>query len=298
MRTIAVLVMTAVQLASSPATARERLFVPTDDWSVHAAGEHCRLTRNFADARAERIRLQLQTFGLMQGFKITMVGDGLPLTSERRGVANFKYRFKPDPDWQESMGATGYVDGVDALTFQGHLATKAETERRSRGEEEDRTAQAWAPYIAARAGEVDALALSYHRTRDDIVLQLGNMAEPHRNLQECARGLLRNWGYDPDDYAKLRSGPKLLNLEKIPEALLVAMRRNGLGHNDSIQFRIDVDERGTQSGCTILHPRRGSEVETLICDTLKETAQFEAAVGESGFAVRAPFISSVVFGVR
>src|SRR5690606_33499854 len=140
--------------------------------------------------------------------------------------------------------------------------------------------------------------LSYHRTRDDIVLQLGNMAEPHRNLQECARGLLRNWGYDPEEHAKLRSGPRLLNLEKIPEALLGAMRRNGLGHNDSIQFRIDVDERGTQTGCTIQHPRRGSEVETLICDTLKKTAQCEAAVGEAGSPVREPFISSVVFGFR
>lgn len=296
MRTAAILFAVAVQLVAVPVAARERLLAPTDEWRLQPADENCRLVRNFADAEGKGVRLQLQSFGPVEGFKITMVGDGLPLSSGRRGVAPFKYRFKPDPKWRETYGTTGYVDGADALTFRGDFATSAEFERRRDVDNGD-IPELWAPYMRARALEVDALALVYRRSTD-MVLQLGSMAEPFAQLNECAQELVGKWGYDPAQQASLRSPPQLLNVPRISEALLGALRQGGLGHNDTIQFRIDIDERGGQTGCTVQHPRRGSEVEALVCDTLRATGQFEPALDANGVPVAAPYISTVMFGFR
>jgi hypothetical protein len=298
MRIIASVLSIAALLAATPGAARERLLTPTEEWRVNSADESCVLIRNFGDPAIDGVRLQMRSFRPGDHFKITMVGEGLPLREGRlRGVAKFKYRFKPDREWREAFGATGYVDGVDALTFQSDLATRDEAEQRQRlsPEELERAPDAWEATLA-RAAEVEQLALAYP-TRDDTVLQLGSMAEPLVKLRECTRNVMRGWGYDPVAIDSFQMGPKLLNPREIGSALLGRFVRNGVGHNSPLNFRLDIDEHGSATGCTVQHPRRGNEAEALICQTLLDKAEFEPARDAAGNPVRAPFVSSVAFGI-
>jgi hypothetical protein len=240
----------------------------------------------------------LQSFGLGHGLKLTMVGEGLPLRDLPRGVARFKYRFKPDPDWRAGYGTTGYVNGADALTFEADLATSAEVTRWGKAEEQTGDRQRRDEYYLTRSGEVNQLALAYP-ARDDTVLQLGTMSEPLLQMRECVDTIVRRqWGYDPVALESLGARPKLLNSEQMGSRFLQAMQRQRLGHNDAIHFRMDVDETGTASGCVVQHPRRGSEVEALICKALLESAEFQPAIDSSGVPVRAPYVSMVLFGIR
>jgi hypothetical protein len=268
---------------------------PTDDWRVQNVDESCVLTRNFRDPSGEAVQLQLQSFGPSQNFKITMVGEGLPLRDSTRGVARIRYRFNPDPDWREGPGATGYIGGVDMLTFDGNVSTNAEFKREKQAAEADGDGTAWFRYDEARAAEVERLSLAY-RAHDDTVLQIGSMSEPLAQIQDCARTLVRQWGYEPAVLEGLRIGPRLLNVQEMGITFLRAMERGHLRQSAPIHFRMDIDESGIASGCVVQHPNRGSAVGALICQALSEAGRFQPALDSSGDPVRAPYVSVTVFG--
>lgn len=110
MRKLISLLAVGATLSAAPAGARERVFEPNGDWQLRSAAEFCAVTRDFTDPTGSNIRLQLQSFGPAQSFKVTMVGGGLPLREGRqRGVAQLQFRFEPDPDWRQAPGMTGTV---------------------------------------------------------------------------------------------------------------------------------------------------------------------------------------------
>jgi hypothetical protein len=298
MRAATIAIIMGAQFIAAPGAARERLLTSTDEWRLQEQEEYCSLTRNFVDPSGNGVRLQLQSFGPATTFKVTMVGEGLPLRDRRRGVATFKVRFKPDPNWREVYGTTGFVGEVDALTFSTDLATAHQAEQRQRAlEAEDGIDEGWSDIMAARAAEFDQLALAY-RSRDDTVLQLGTMAQPIAQLRGCAQGLLGKWGYDPATYGGLRRTPRLMNGLEVADSVVRAMLDAKVGHNDAIHIRMDVDEKGMAARCIVQQPRRGSEIEALICKTVRETAQFEPAIGAGGEPVRGLYVTAIVFRVR
>lgn len=281
---------------AAPASARERPLAPTSDWSLQQNAEDCTLVRTFADREGKTVRLSLQSFGSDSSFRVTMVGDGLPLRDGRRGVARLRYRFTPGSEWRESFGATGYSNGQDALTFAGDLAAQGEADVWRRAVTRGAPVMAWGDYLRGRAAEIRNLALAYP-ARDDTVLQVGDMSEPHLHMQTCTHELWRQWGYDPAAIATYRSLPKILNGEQIGAALLRDMQRMGLRQNDQVQFRLDVDERGRATGCVIQHPRRENAVAGLICDVVVSIVRIEPALDAAGAPVRAPLVERVAFGV-
>ena len=126
------IVAVTVLLAGTPGLARERLLSPTDEWRTELHAENCSFSRNFIDGQGDAIRFSLEAFGTGDSLRLILVGEGLPLRDLRRGVARFRYRFKPDTGWRDGYGTTGYVNGVDALTFQIDLASSEEIQRRNR----------------------------------------------------------------------------------------------------------------------------------------------------------------------
>ena len=92
------------------------------------------------------------------------------------------------------------------------------------------------------------------------------MTDPYLQLRDCAASLLEKWGYDSAEYRALKRIPRLANGPELAAKVYRSLRREGLGSNDSIRLRLEVDKQGRASRCTVQHPRRGSEIETLICD--------------------------------
>lgn len=297
MRVPLFLAVVAILLTTTPAQAGERLLAPVDDWRVEAMDESCALIRNFKGPNGDKLRLQMLQFGLAEEFRIVMIGEALPLRGGKRGVAQFRFRFKPDRQWRKAFGTTGYVNGVDALVFAADLATSAEAKRLSRDDGRDAMVEDLERgRDPARAAEVEEFALAYP-ARDDTVLQIGSMAQPLMQLRKCNSDRLRKLGYDPARIAGFQKWPSLANGKETVGAILRRMLRGKLGHNEPIFLRMDIDEQGRAIGCKIQHPDRGTEVEEAICHTLRDVARFEPAADQAGNPVAAPYFTSVIFGL-
>lgn len=296
MRKLISLFAVSATLLAASADARERVFEPSGDWQLRSAAEFCAVTRDFTDATGASIRLQLQSFGPAQSFKVTMVGDGLPLREgRRRGVAQLQFRFEPDPDWRRAPGMTGYRDGADMLTFAGSLHTNSEVQRLSKVAPDE--PEPLFDFDRARAAEIIRLGLAYP-SRDDTVLAIGPMIRPLGQIQDCGRTLVQKWGYPSSVLDRVRKAARLSNPKKMIAVLLRDMRRQKLGHNDAIYFRADIDEEGRVANCIIQHPALGSDVEAVVCAAVQETAEFDPALDADGNPVKSLYFSMLAFGVR
>lgn len=284
---------------AAEAFATERLFAPAEEWRRGETENSCIMRRTFGIAEPDRISFQLQTFGVPGDMLLTMVGAGLPLRQGmQRGVAKFSYRFEPDPDsdWRHAFGATGQIGGVDALTFPADFGSRAEMERRLEAGRNALSGESDEAYLAARAAEIERFVFAYP-SRYDTVLQIGDMADPYRWLEECNASLLEKWGFDPAAIAALKTRPALSNGQEVARAILLEMRKARMGHNTPIQFRLKVDAAGNPADCLVLYPGRGSDVEAKICEVIVKKAKFEPALDAAGTPVAAPSVQRVVFGL-
>lgn len=285
-------------LLPAPLQARERLLSPTDDWQLTRSAESCLLQRNFKDASGASLRLDIEAFHPGETYRFLLVGDALPLRDGlRRGVGVIKYRFKPDRGWREAGAVTGYVEGMDALSFQSNIATEAEMARRaSLLEAGEAFALSYEPE-AVRAAQVVQFALAYP-SRDDTVLQLDSMSAPLAQVQSCAGQLMSDWGYDPAVLGRQRTAPVLQNAQDIGLQIQRAMRDASLGQNQPINFRLHIDRDGKVKGCAIQSPRRENAIEALVCDILTAQSVVIPARDVDGNPLAAPLFSRVAFAPR
>lgn len=290
----------AAALVSAPASAKERLLQPTDEWVLGTRDESCLVTRNFSDPNGKLLQVEVEAFGLGASYKFTMTGEGLPLLDgRRRGVATIRYRFKPDPDWRLAGATTAYRNGTDELVFVSDLATRAEGERRQRLYREGKPSDLppFQPDLQ-RAAAVTAFALAYP-ARDDTVVHLGALDAPLAQLHACTGELMRKRGYDPAVLEHLQTAPRIGNLSEIAENVLSqTMLHPALRQNEPIHFRLDVDREGAVVGCTIHGPRQNAALGELVCGLLRDKAHVSPAIDAAGQPVAAPVVSSFVFSVR
>lgn len=295
-RALSILAGLAVIL-SAPAAARERLLAPTDEWQIIRGEQSCTARRNFADPSGAPLRLDIEAFQPGQSYKFLMVGDALPLRDGlRRGVGFIRYRFKPDRDWRDAYGVTGYAEGEDTLSFVSDLATEAEAARLAELAAQ-RQPLGLPPYQfnRSRAAEVDQLALAY-RSRDDTVLQLGPLSQPLGELHACTRELLSEWGYNPAALESQSSPPVLQDNERINQELSSGMRAGSIGQNRPVHVRLDVDATGKVTRCTIQAPRSDSPTEKAICLLFAGDTMVTPARDAAGQPMAAPLFTRIVFG--
>lgn len=291
----------AAVVASMPATvsAKERPLLPTDAWVLDTRDESCLVTRNFADPDGKPLQVQIEAFGPGSRYKFTMLGEGLPLRDgRRRGVATIRYRFKPDSEWRQAGAATAYRNGTDLLVFLSDLSTEAEFSRRQElfenGQPLDLTPF---QFDRQRAATVNAFVLWYP-ARDDTVVQLGALDSVLGGLHECARGLVRKWGYEPASLDRVGTAPRIQNPRELGQAFAGALKADKtLRRNEAINFRLDVDERGGIAGCTLQFPSQNAALGDLLCLTLRDKAHLSPALDAAGRPMAAPLVSSFSFRI-
>lgn len=295
MKALAIGLAIAVACPVAPASARERLLTPTSDWTLEAGDEKCALIRDFKDPQGLPIKLYLQTYGNLSQFKVWLIGDGVPLRDKQRGLGFIRFRFKPDGEWREGAGMTGFSSGADTMTFPAKWGDAAPLPHEGAGAQVERPA--WFTFDAVRAAQIEQLAVAFP-ARDDTVLQIGSLAEQMERLADCTRDLVRKWGYDPEVLSTVGTQPHLMTGEKIAAGVWSSWVKGQLGRSDAIQLRIDVDETGAPSGCVVQHPVSNKEVAERACTLVLKEARFAPATTDQGKPVRAPFVTALSFGVR
>ena len=125
-------------------------------------------------------------------------------------------------------------------------------------------------------------------------LVFGDLAKPFALMRDCTAGLVRSWGYDPDEQAHLlRPASSItnpvtwLNTNDYPPGAA------SMGHNGIVQFRLDVDAEGKPTGCYVLMRTNPDDFADATCRGVMRRAKLQPALDASGKATRSFYIQKV-----
>lgn len=131
-------------------------------------------------------------------------------------------------------------------------------------------------------------------TRRPFKLALGSMGQPMQAMRQCTEDLVRSWGFDPAEQARLsrpatpRGSPgNWIRTSDYPAAALNA------GHLGLVRFRLTVEADGTVSACAIQAESTPADFSTVTCRAVTARAQFLPALNDAGQPVRSYFATAV-----
>lgn len=284
-RRAAALVAAGLALPAVPAQAADESgrLAPSSEWSVSSDGESCLIVRRFGGEGG--VSFGLQAFSPNASLYNTIV-RGDPLPHRDAGALDIEYRYGRDA---QAVAATGLLGGGrnPRVTFFAPLEPASVLEARRNGEPPSAA-------DAAREAAIDEFAIAFSRGRP-LVLQLGSMAAPLRQLRECAATLPEKWGMDPAVQRSLSRPAVPLDMGSWlgPGNYPWEYLRNGLSVR--VHLRLMTDERGAVSRCVVQAPRGDNIAGTVACSEIAETARFEPALDAEGRPVASYFTTSIFF---
>lgn len=267
---------------------------PASKWNIEYDDDSCRLTRVFGEG-GEKTAFMIERFA--PGADFLMVVAGASLKGGRRDKALLRF----GPGEQE----------VDRIVMRGELtefspaliASSMRLAAHDPSADDDAEAETQPPKsFAALAADEQGIAKGVswlsigkfgHR---EVVLDLGNMADPIAALQTCTRELITHWGIDAERHATLS---RLATPATSPGTWMTSndyphdMLRKGM--QGLVQFRLMIDERGTATACHIQSSTRPQEFDDAVCRNLMRRARFEPALDAQGKPLASYFRSTVRF---
>lgn len=231
---------------------------PSSSWHVDYAADYCRLARQFGDS-GQKTAFYLEQYE--PGDTFTVQVSGPDFTGEKMRKPSL--RFAPGGAVNQPMNLTSITMpsyGVGIMTTGMPLIPLPEDEA-----EQARSPRSWRPSdetgavlrpldpaIAARIESLELLDGERLVSR----LALGSMGPPIKALNTCTDELLNHWGIDVERHrtrtrsaAPINNPGSWLSGDDYPSDLL---RK---GTQGTVFFRLDVDEKGVPTKCSVQHLR-------------------------------------------
>ncbi len=144
---------------------------------------------------------------------------------------------------------------------------------------------------------IDRFAVA--RSGNRVVLHTGPMLKALDVLAICTRDLIKSWGLDPDQQAKLSVRPRYLTKpstwlqsQDYPKSALYT------GKSASIQFRLMIDKSGLPSACKVQSATQSPDFTDLTCKLLMKRVRFAPALDARGQPVESYFTDTVNWVIR
>jgi hypothetical protein len=249
--------------------AEPRVLKPTSKWTLDFADERCTLVREFGDS-ADRVRLQLDSFGPTQrGYRVMLSGTLVPGYTAPP-LPDFQVRYSPDTRARERFTALAGKFGEDnAVSFrQGFLPAPPPPA----------SGALFVPQLASASRTTVAQGEEFERNVTDVTfvfpsgqafrLDTGSMAEPFQVMHQCVDNLLTSWGIDP---AVHRTLTRLAQVVDVPdgtrrisaapnaypgytERALRRVVQGSFGRAELVPSRLMIDADGKPTACVVQVP--------------------------------------------
>ena len=270
-------------LAAQPASAKQLLLAPTDEWRLLENDASCELIRRFGTGD-DAITLLLELSGPEAHFSLSAYGEPL----KRVGQKEIELRFGP----AEAPTRRAYLFGRDGrgtpfVIMHGVDLVPPAANRAIAGE----TSDGW----LGPAREAAIAELTFSRAiSPPITLQLGPMGQRLKDIRSCAVKLAE----------RLQNGP-VAGFSRKPEPLSPpgdwmgsADYPLGLMLSDvegRVSFRLVVSSAGKPVACHIESVTNSDVFNDAVCASLIRRARFSPAQDSNGKPVSAYWRSSVRF---
>lgn len=131
-------------------------------------------------------------------------------------------------------------------------------------------------------------------SRQPFKLALGSMGPPMQAMRQCTEDLVRSWGFDPAEQARLSRPPTPRGNPGnwITTSDYPAEARNA-GHLGLVRFRLTIEADGTVSACAIQAESTPADFSSVTCRAVTARARFLPALNEAGQPVRSYFATAV-----
>lgn len=255
---------------------------PSSKWIMNYADDSCQLTRSFGTGN-ERVVIQILRYEPSDPFDLVFVGD---LIGDRRGPQDVWLQFGTEGSPRYFAAIPGKSGGISSIFLTGRLDNRdlsnVDWDTASRLSLAEYQRQFGVPPAVETAVTTATLRIA-SRT---IVLDLGSMEKPMASLRGCTSQLIRSWGLDPDQQARLTFQPKPATGKEtwfIGDDFPKEFYQKG--EQAIIRYRLMVDTAGNPTDCAIQASIARANFAQITCDLLKKRAKFRPALDASGRAV-------------
>lgn len=266
----------------SIAHSKDHRLSPSSQWIMNYADDSCQLTRSFGTGE-ERVVIQILRYEPGDPFDLVFVGD---LIGDRRGPQDVWLQFGTAGSPRYMVAMPGKSGGISSIFLSGRLDNRdlsgVDWDTASRLSIAEYQRQFGVPPAVETAVNTVTLRIA-SRT---IVLELGSMEKPMASLRGCTSQLVRAWGLDPDEQARLTFQPKpatgketWLTHEDYPKEF------DQKGEQAIIRYRLMVDAAGNPTDCAIQASIARVNFAQFTCNALKKRAKFRPALDANGKAV-------------
>ncbi len=249
-------------------------------WNIDYRDGYCALLRQFG-VGDDQITAQFTRLAPGDYFNFRLYGKMFRVEGPYQDVwLAFGDHPAPEPLKNRLSGKSGTLEFVDlgGLSLVGGPA---------------RFDQPNNPLTPEQEGAVTQLTIGPHRGKI-YRIQLGSMRAPMAAMRTCTDDLVRSWGYDPEVIASLSrpatpvgSPGAWATSSDYPSELLRS------GKLAAVEFRLDVDEVGATTKCTILRNAGETAFATMTCELLTRRAHFMPALDRDGRPTKSFFVNRV-----
>lgn len=286
------LIMLSAAFASAQVAAAEPpVLEPSSKWVLDYADGYCRIVRQFGGPGRETI-FYLEQYEPGDTYTVQIAGPDFATEKLRQP----SFRFGPGGASVPTdllIGASLGEFGSGAMANSVALLPKPERDRNTLSDKDRGKVE---PPMDPAAAKPIAWFEMLEKERVIGRLALGSMHDPVKALNACTEDLLTHWGIDVAAHKGRSRGVAVkgnvqnwIGPSDYPAELMRA-RTQGL-----VNFRLDVDERGRVTQCSIQQSTRPAQFDRVVCSKIARNARFEPALDSAGKPMKSFWRSTVRF---
>lgn len=249
-------------------------------WVANFDDNACHLVGQFGSG-ADAVTLHMTRFGPTEGFDFRLYGERF---KSNAASVNGGLAFQPDAKIEKRAVMLGKLDQLPLAMFG------AQRFDGWRAQNETDIGPPISPEVEAAVVSFDVQIGSDRRFR----MLTGSMGRPMATMRTCMKGLVKHWGFDPEEQARLKSKPEPLSR---PETWVVSddypYKELSQGRSGIVQFRLDVDAAGKVERCNILSSTKSDYFQSATCTGLTKRARFRPAINADGKPVKSFYVNAV-----
>ncbi len=276
--------------------------MPTTNWVLDYAENRCRIVREFASPDGnEKTVLFFEQQVPEQSYTWLVAGSAVPnrsTISVRFGPVN---QTRETPGRQLSFGQ--FEQAIRGTGFSPTLSSVAGSRKKS---SENRLRES-----TSRDGAPSTTQSSMPRppvesiewldieagTRNAVRIPLAEMPQIAKAMESCMDDLVRSWGVDPAQQAKVAHPPKWKNLDHVAQRIVntypdKAARR---GEQADLQLRLMIEASGEPSKCVRTNLTQADNFDNSACLAIMKDAEFEPARDTEGRPVRSYLVQRIKY---
>lgn len=277
------LLLLALPLAC-PAAAQEDgapvVLQPASKWVLDYGETRCRIVRKFAaEPGGKDTLLYFEQYSPGDTFRWLVAGSALPRRSK------IALKFGPDNDAIEtSSEGMSFGEYERVVTGFGFIPFSTESGGvPERGDSDESPTRPEPP-----RHEPFAWIDIEPDTDRAVRLPVDNMPAIEQAMKTCMDDLVRSWGVDPAQQARVVEKPQWLNLGDIAGRIQRLYPSSAVkrGEQGAIQLRLMIEADGTPSKCVRTNVNQMDNMDNSACLEIIQNGEFEPALDAEGRPVR------------